>query len=160
MGLKTVLAYESDSRAQLTKNAALDDPFSIWKAARRRVFHERALVFGALLVGFAVLLARAAEREADWVALALGVGMIPIATELTCYYYSVMLGFALLWARREEIGVATCVTSALTCLIPSLIWWDDVRFTVVSGVMVALVVAATAWMAIARRDEALRAAPH
>ena len=53
-------------------------------------------------------------RQPEWVAAVLGVGLVPVATELTSYYYAMLLVFAFLWPRRPEIGVALCTLSAVT----------------------------------------------
>ena len=148
MGLHTVLSWEEKTRAIHTRNYSLEDPFDTWKAARRQVFEDRKLLFFALVVGFLVLLARAVEKHEDWVALSLGIGLIPVAAELTCYYYSVMLGLGFLYAKREGEGVAAGLlwVSALTCLLPGIFWWDDDAFTWISLVIVLYVAAAAAYM--------------
>src|SRR5262249_47093818 len=114
MGLKTIVAYQHDMRARLTRNQSLSDPFEIWKNARNHAFERRKILFALMIIGFMVLLAWAAEKTEDWVALCLGVGMIPIATELTCYYYSICLAFGLLYSKREELGAGAVVLSALS----------------------------------------------
>src|SRR5262249_13797781 len=137
MGLKTIVAYTHDMRAQRTRNYGLSDPFEVWKDARNSAFERRKILFGLMVVGFLVLLAWASEKTDDWVALCLGVGLIPIATELTCYYYSFGLAFGLLWLKREELGIGALLLSALSCLIPAVWTWDDERYTWISLVYVA-----------------------
>ena len=62
------------------------DPYGAWKAARADLYEQRKPLFFALLIGFAVLLARAAHRVEDWEAACLGVGLIVMATELLAPY--------------------------------------------------------------------------
>src|SRR5262249_52463825 len=128
MGLKTVLAYEEATRAIHTRDYSLEDPFDVWKTARRRVFDERSWLFALLVLGYAALLARAASKQEDWAALALGVGMIPVATELTCYYYSFLLLFGVLWRRREPVGVGLLALAALTCAVTGIWYWIDDQY--------------------------------
>jgi hypothetical protein len=154
MGLRTVLSYVPAGRAKYTRNYGLEDPFEVWKAMRLRAFHHRRALFAFAILAFLLLLARAVEHEPDWVAAALGVGMIPVATELTCYYYySFLLAFGLLYARREGLGALACLVSALTCLLPGLAvlvgWWDDDTFVWMSLMIVAFVSLA-AWGMIRR----------
>jgi hypothetical protein len=145
MGLKTVVAYDHDTRARLSAPLGLEeDPFLVWKEARRRVFEERVYLFAGLVLGFLILLARAVKNEEDWVAAVLAVGLVPVATELTCYYYSVFLAFGFLWARRESIGVGLCALAALTCLIATLFDWNDEQYTAMSVATLAFVAFATA----------------
>jgi len=69
------------------------------------------------LVGaFALLLARASERQPDWVAAIIALGLLPVAVELTGYYYAVLLAYGLLWTRSPAIGTALCALSALSWL--------------------------------------------
>jgi hypothetical protein len=63
------------------------------------------------------------------------------------YYYGVLLGFGLLWDRREGIGAALCGLSALT-------WWigwtwqqNDETYTWVSLATLVFVLAATCLLA-------------
>jgi hypothetical protein len=145
MGLKTVVAYDHDTRARLSAPLGLEeDPFLVWKEARRRVFEERVYLFAGLVLGFLILLARAVKNEEDWVAAVLAVGLVPVATELTCYYYSVLLAFGFLWTRRESIGVGLCALAALTCLIATLFDWNDEQYTAMSVATLAFVAFATA----------------
>lgn len=145
MGLKSVVAYDHDTRARLSAPLRLEeDPFLVWKEARRRVFEERVYLFAGLVLGFLILLARAVKNEEDWVAAVLAVGLVPVATELTCYYYSVFLAFGFLWARRESIGVGLCALAALTFLIATLFDWNDEQYTAMSVATLAFVAFATA----------------
>src|SRR5262249_23117800 len=144
MGLKTIVAYEHDRRASRTRDDHLSDPFEVWKDARNHAFERRKIAFALMVVAFLVLLAWAAEKTEDWVALCLGVGLIPIATELTSYYYSIGLAFGLLWVKREELGIGACALAALSCLAPAVWGWYDELFTWISLFYVVFVIAA-AW---------------
>ncbi len=114
MGLRTVLAYDSSSRASVLERPQAADPYLVWKLAQRRQFAERWWIFAAIAALYTALLIRALPHQDDWVVLALGTGAIPIATQLTCYYHAALLGLALLWIRREMAGVAVCTLAAVT----------------------------------------------
>jgi hypothetical protein len=148
-GLRTLLAWDPRSTAAALEDPTLDDPYAPWKEARQRTFAARRPVFVACLAGFALLLATAARREPDWSATILALGLVPIALELTAYYWSVLVAYALLWERRPWIGPALCALSAAG-------WWIagfatpleatpfDEIFTWISFATVALIIIATA----------------
>jgi hypothetical protein len=86
---------------------------------------------------------RAVDRQEDWIAAALGIGMIPVGAELTGYYYAVLLGLGLLWVHREEVGAALCGLSALSWLFVEIWHWTDQVLTWTSLAAVVFVVFAT-----------------
>jgi hypothetical protein len=147
MGLRTVLSFQPSTRAIHTRDNSAQDPFGAWKDARLRVFGSRRWLFAILCLGFVLTLAKAVEKQEDWVALALGIGMIPIATELTCYYYSFLLGLGFLWLKREGPGVGAVALAAVTCLLPVFCPWDDDKYTVMSLACVLFVWGAAAYFA-------------
>jgi len=148
VGLKTVVTYAHDTRARFSAPLHLeDDPFQVWKESRRRLFAERRYLFLALLAAFTLLLARAARNHEDWVAATLGVGMIPIAADLTCYYYSILLAFGFLWGKREAIGSALCALAAVTGFLSTALGWSDEKFTAMSVAVIAFVAFATVSLA-------------
>jgi hypothetical protein len=158
VGLRTLVAYDHDTRARLSAPLGLEsDPFQVWKEARRRTFAERWPIFAVLVAGFAALLVWAVRHQEPWVAAVLGVGLIPVTTELTAYYYAVLLAFGFLWLRREVVGVGLCLLAAATCLIPKLTGWDDEVHTLISGVVIAFVVAATILIGRLRSDPQVQA---
>lgn len=144
MGLKTLVAYEHASRARLSAPLGLEtDPYQVWKEARRRTFAERRVIFAGLVTAFVVLLAWAVRNQTDWAAAILGIGLIPVATELTSYYYAVLLAFGFLWPKPASVGIGLCLLAAVTCLIPQLTGWHDEIHTAISGAVVVFVIGAT-----------------
>jgi len=147
VGLATVVSYDPGARSALTIDHAQDDPYAAWKDARRSAASERRWIFLALLGGYLALLARVAAREPDWVVGVLGIGLVLMAAELTCYYSAGLLAFGLLWQRRPSIGVALCALSAAGWwLAGSGREWDEV-FTAISLASVIFVAWATALLA-------------
>ena len=128
MGWKTWVAYQESTRVSLAHEPGASDPFGRWKADRLRVFEQRKSIFYAGLLVFLALLTWSVRKRADWLALCLGVGMIPIASELTCYYYSIFLIFGFLWLQRRFIGIALLALSAFTCLMANLRGQEDEQF--------------------------------
>jgi hypothetical protein len=143
VGLRTALSHDPASRAELLFDRDADDPYAAWKAARRDTFARRRAVFAGAVLAFAALLALAAERRADWVAAVLGIGLLPVAGEVTCYYYGILLGYAFLWPLRRGIGVALCAFAAFTWLAAEIWHWTDSSLVATSLAATALVLYAT-----------------
>jgi len=143
IGLKTLVAYEPASQLSVLQPYWVDSPLDSWMAARRRVFNERRWLFWTIALAFVAVLARAVREQDDWVALALGVGLIPIATELTSYYYSVLLIFGFLWLRDRWVGVALCLTSVATAVIVAGFKMEDNIYAAISAAIVVFVIFAT-----------------
>ncbi len=149
VGLKTVMAYNHDWRASRVVPLGLEeDRWQLWQEARRRQFEERRYLFAALVFGFVILLALAVRNQEDWVAAVLGVALIPMATEVLCYYYSVLLVYGFLGPRREGLGAALCALAAVTGLIGKFVWSNDMRYLLISVAVVGFAWAATASVAI------------
>jgi hypothetical protein len=110
LGLPTVVSFVPVRAAQELRIAS-SDPYAAWKQARRNAGKERRWLFAALVVGYLTLLARAAAHVQHWEMGVLGLGLVVIASELTCYYSAGLLAFGLLW-RSASIGVALCLLSA------------------------------------------------
>ena len=150
MGLSTALAHATAPGEAMAFQRPQRDRYAQWKAARRGRSAERRPLFLGLALAFAGLVAIAVARQETWVAAALGVGLIPVLTELTSYYYAFLLAFAFLWTRRESIGVALAGLSALSWgMVEVWHFYDDV-FARLSIAVVLFVTFATALMARTR----------
>jgi len=112
MGLRSFLAWHPQRTARDLFDHSLEDPYQRWKDARLATFAERRPVFFILAAGFVALLALAVQRQPLWVAAVLGVGLIPVTTELTGYYSAILVVFALLWSRAPVIGAGLVGLSA------------------------------------------------
>jgi hypothetical protein len=158
MGLKTALGYDADTSAKYLRNGNLHDPFADWKHARNFYYGKRRLVLGAILLLFCIVLARASDREPDWVAACLGTGLIAMASELTCYYYGFLLAYGLLWERRKLAGVLATALAGLTCLLSIVIEWNDDHFAGMSLATSIVIVGVTALIAYGPRLRSSREA--
>lgn len=149
LGLATLLAYDPAARSELARDPALEDPMQRWKEARRARFAERRALFVALVAGFALLLAQRAARLPLWVGAALGSALIPVALELTGYYWSALLPLAFLGARRPGIAAALCAFGVAGYGISERWHWTDQIHVGISLLGVALALFAV-WRAGAR----------
>ena len=128
MGLRPVVVFEASERARLLEEPEAADPMLRWKRAQHERFAARRWLFVAIAAIYLALLMRALRIQPDWAALALGVGAIPIATQLTCYYQAAVLGLVLLVVQRETIGIALCLLAAATQVIWFTLPYSDVPF--------------------------------
>jgi hypothetical protein len=140
VGLKTVLSYDHAQRTERAREPSLADPMEPWKQARRAMFAQRRPLFWALVLGFAALVGRAAAAHADWLAAVLGIALIPIATELTSYYWSVLFALAFAMSVRAPLGAALCGLAALGWWIADTLHWTDQIHVWISTVSVAFCV--------------------
>jgi hypothetical protein len=104
MGARTVLAYRPNEVGRMLKDDHLSDPWEKWKNARIQGWKNAKIPYILLVLGFLFLIGRAARHVEPWVAAALGITLIPIGVELTCYYYAFIIGLGVLWVEREEVG--------------------------------------------------------
>jgi len=146
MGLKTVVAFSPATRASQIKDSAGLDPYGPWKEARRDVFSARKPLFLLLVLGYLVLLFRAVRGRPDWYAATVSIGLIPVATELTCYYMSILLGLALLHRRSPLVVAGLLAYSAATWACADAWGWYDEQFTWLSLLTVCMVFCSTWWL--------------
>jgi hypothetical protein len=143
MGLRTVLAYRPGEAGRDLKNDTLTDPWIKWKTARLDRWKEARPVYVIMVLAFAVLLGLAGRHVTPWVAAALGVTFIPIGVELTCYYYAFIIAVALLYEKREEVGIYLLFLTAFTSFIAAapfkgMAKWLDEQYTTMSVATVAV----------------------
>jgi hypothetical protein len=124
----------------------------VWRNARRVRFAERTALHRALLAAFVVALAFAVRGQPDWVAAVLGIGLIPVAFELTNYYYAILLGYGLLFLRKEVIGAALCGVAALSWAIVDRWQWQDEILTWCSAMVILFAIFCTGLMLREERD--------
>lgn len=143
MGLKTLVAFDMRTRAALSRDETLADPFEPWKEARRASFRGAQVLFVALVLGYLALLSRGVPGREPWEIAALSVGLIFAGAELTCYYYSFLLVVAFLWPVIPLAGVGLTALAAISDFVPSLLYWDDERYTLISALVLVLLFAVT-----------------
>jgi hypothetical protein len=146
VGLPTVLAYDADAVDRRIQEDTAIGRYELWRDARRERFAERAVLYWALLAAFAAVLAFAVRGQPDWVAAVLGIGLIPVAFELTNYYYAILLGYGLLFVRREVVGAALCGVAALSWAFVERWQWQDEFLTWCSAMVILFVIFCTGLM--------------
>ena len=142
MGLKAIVSHRGDARWEDLIPMGVAS-YDAWRAAREGAFLERRFVFVALVLACLVPVALAVAREEDWVGAVLGLGLLSVVFLLQCYYYAALLVFALLWTRRESIGVALCALAAYWGVVKMLSDNFDVVYVWFSLGAVAFVVYAS-----------------
>ncbi len=148
MGWRTVVAWRPSTQEYLEHDNKALDPYARWQQAQRDNFHARRLLFLAGLLAYIALLSVAVEKQEDWVAMVLGIGLILFAAQLTSYYFIIFLAFAFLWPSFSRAGSALALLSFASCdLGLAFPGWDDAYFAI-SVAYVGFVVALT-W-AVAR----------
>jgi hypothetical protein len=149
MGLAPVVGWDSENRFELSQAAGALDPLTEWRRLRHETSDDRRVLYGATLAGFLALLVAAVRREPLWVAAVLGVGLIPMAAELTCYYLVVLLAYAFLLERSPAVVIGLLLMAALTQTVPLLVDDIDEVYVASSALVVVFVIASTAWLAVA-----------
>lgn len=154
IGLPMIVSFDPATSASRIGEYWLESPWDAWQDARHRVFAERRVFYWGLVAAYVVLLAAAVRREEDWVALVLGVGAIPVLSDMASYYFCVLLAFAMLWRRLPASGIGLTVTLFLTAIIPALLTQDDERYTVISIVYLVFIAGVTGALAFRARSRA------
>ena len=155
VGLPTLLSYEDATNMRRTTAPELGDPYQVWKKARRDTLAERFPLYLAVLATFTGLLIWRVRREEDCVAMVLGIGMIPIATEMTCYYYAILLGFGLLYRQgRNAVAAALCALALFTQIVPLATGYYDEIFSATSVGIVVFVL----WVTLVRGEDRRKSA--
>jgi len=155
VGLATLLSFDSAQRSARSRDPSLADPMERWKEARRARFAERRMLFVALVAGFAVWLAHAAGRAPLWAGAALGVALIPVALELTAYYWSALLLLAFLGGRLPLLAALLCAFSAAGWAASELWHWTD-EIHVALSALGALLAASVLLLETLRRGRVTR----
>jgi hypothetical protein len=154
VSLKTALSFSSGNQLAQLQEYWIKGPGDTWQSVRRRTFEERRAVYWMVVLAFMALLVIAVRRQPYWVALVLGAGLIPIAADITCYYYGILLVYAFLVDRYPWTGVALVGLSAFTLLTTALSSSDEVRYAAISLAVVLFVFVVTGWIAWLERPTA------
>lgn len=132
VGLKMALSFKSDTRAQVLKDPISADPFGRWKQVHRDNIEERRYWFWAAVVAYLILLSQALQGLPLWASLCIASSTIPIFTEITCYYYSVLLLLGLLWPLFPIAAIGLAFVAWLTCICAQIFSWYDVAYSAMS----------------------------
>ena len=147
VGLPTVLAYDADAVDRRIQEDTAIEPIRI--VARRPTRTVRGT--GRPSTGrcsppsppFSP--SPCAASPTGWPPV-LGIGLIPVAFELTNYYYAILLGYGLLFVRREVVGAALCGVAALSWAFVERWQWQDEFLTWCSAMVILFVIFCTGLM--------------
>jgi hypothetical protein len=143
VGLRTVLSFRPSARAEVLAEDGKDDAFARVREARRAGFRQLLPVYAVLVGGLLYALLRVARlRKEPWVLATLGIAVIPVMTELSCYYLSLLTVGALLHEEAPEVPVALLALAAGIHALQLGVGAEDVRYACAS----VLVVAFAGWL--------------
>lgn len=151
-GLRPLLAYRHETRVMMTIDERAADPYHRWRELRAATYASRRPLFVLLVTVYLALLVLALRQQPDWVAGVLGIGAVPVLLELGSYYFGVLLAFACLARRREDVGVALMLLSCVSWWVGR---WDGPDRDVISARMslAILLFVAFATLRMIRRPE-------
>lgn len=151
MGLPIVLAYRPNTTVARFAEAQSGQGLEAWKTARHIQAWRSARIeaigamqpaFIAACIAFAVLLYFAIARAGaePWVAASLGVGMVAVGADITCYYYCFYVGVLLAMRQHIGVGILILLMNAGWLLVNrySTSQWDDEKYVAMSALAVAV----------------------
>ncbi|MCH2170981.1 hypothetical protein MK489_09370 [Myxococcota bacterium] len=143
IGLQTLIAYDPAQTARETRDIRKEDPFEDWKRMRRETRDQRSGLLVVLTVGFLMLFTGSVRRGSTWEVAIVSIGIIPFATELTNYYYAILIAYAGLWGVRQEIGLGLVALGLLSWGLVDWFHYYDEIFTAASAAILVFVLFAT-----------------
>lgn len=147
VGFDSVMSFDPATRFETLPRVDAEgrdvDRDTLWADARNETLEERWVARALLLAGYGALLVWALRGREDWVAAVLGVGLIPMTSALSNYYYGILLLMALLACRDLRYGAALCALAALTRSVPLFWHLFDEMYAAVSALVCAAVVLVT-----------------
>jgi hypothetical protein len=143
VGWKTLLAHDSEASDRLVRGGTVIERYERWAEARREGARGTAFFHTAGVAVFVLLLALAVRDQPLWVAAILGVGLIPVAFELTNYYYAILLCYGLLVDRWASAGPMLLGVSTASWVISGRLQWTDEIMVTASLAVLLLVLHCT-----------------
>ncbi|MBU0553379.1 discoidin domain-containing protein [Myxococcota bacterium] len=163
MGLQTILSYRPSDIARKTKSGKFSDPFKIWKIKRKENFKSLILLYGAIILGFLVLIGYVGREAQAWEVTAMSTILLMSIFELTCYYYNFIILMAPLAFKRPRSAVVLLAAVIYGQWLQLKIGWYDEQYTAESAVIIGaalFIILERAWEIFqARRAEGGAAAP-
>jgi hypothetical protein len=145
IGLQTLLSFEPSSRAARLSSYWMDAPWDTWTAARRRVAAERRIIYWLVVGAFILALARAVQHKPEWLGAVLGLTLMPVALNVTCYYYAVFLIFGLVATHEKRTAVALTALAGMSNIVAALWSFDDDIYAATSALMVIFIICVLIW---------------
>jgi len=143
MGLRVLVAHKfgtgvESGRMKYTKDTTLVDPFEVWKRMRsERYAKYRYLGYAVIAASFALFARVCGRVRSLWVCGCLGQIFIILLSQITCYYYTFMILSAPLTRWRRQLELPFLGLAVLSQGIWRWTSWNDDRYTVLTGIMLA-----------------------
>lgn len=113
MGFPSVVSFRA--APEVSEEILRGDDFQqleAYKAIRRAAFEERKPLFIVATLGFLAFLLWCLKAEKrPWILATFGFAVIPVATQLACYYYSFLMVAAFLLREEPRIVVILVITT-------------------------------------------------
>ncbi len=140
VGLPAALSFRFSTRADLLFDAAQTDAFSAVRAARVETLRAMRPIHLVAVATALWLVYRALRRRTEcWMAAALGLALVPIVFQLSCYYYSLLVVLALLGHERRAILSLVLLCLAATTAVELVTDPIDVRYAIWSWIVVVTI---------------------
>jgi len=94
------------------------------------------------------LFLRVSRDEEAWQTAVLGIGLIPFLTDLTCYYYSIYIGYALLLPRSPSTVTGLFIYSSISWVPLFVVADAGQRYALLSLMVLAFALFATCKLAL------------
>jgi hypothetical protein len=143
LGVRTVLSWRPSEVGRHTNDSRLLDPWSKWKEARLKSWKQALPVYAVVVVAWLLLLGVSSRGAQPWVAATLGLTFVPVATELTSYYFAFLIAVALLVEQREQVGRWLLLLTAFTQFVAwaplrGMSHWGDEQYTLMAAATMAI----------------------
>ena len=138
VGLPAALSFRLSTRAELLFDAAQTDAFAAIRAARVETLKAMRPLHLGMVAAALYGVYRALRRKPEWWrAAALGLTLVPIVFQLSCYYYSLLTVLVLLGQDRRGILSAVLFCLVATTAVELATEPTDVRYAIWSWIVVA-----------------------
>jgi hypothetical protein len=143
IGLAPLLSFDPAAREARLAGSDLEASRA-WKAAREQRLIERRPAFVAIALACVALAAWAARGRETWIAVILGIGLVPALLSPASYYTSALLAYGFLWTRRPAVGVLLLGLGAAGWVAAAASLHFDEVFAWTSAAVLAFTIAAAA----------------
>ena len=150
VGLPTALSFRMSTRASLLFDESAVDPFARVREARREnLGHLRVLRWLGVGLGLFGLYRSVRARPPPWFSAVLGLTLVPLFIETSCYYAAWLAPLALVFAQHSELSLPLFgVLATSLCLVLGVNELDVssafASFALVAGAFAVLAIAARA----------------
>jgi hypothetical protein len=141
MSLRTLFSASGDNRLEHSLDYSRVNPVENWASERsERLEQLRPLYVVCALCLVLCFVAGAAQSETRWAATSLAVVLVPVLTDPSCYYYSLMIAAVPLTLRRRELELVFVGVAALGQLAMLHFTWADDRYVALAALYTAVVI--------------------